>query len=75
VLQKEYFQDDVFPDTKVLWEPTLTADEWFAGIDKEPKRISLKPEGMENCKYGNVLIDNSIKCTKKHSTSFLAQFF
>ncbi|XP_064636401.1 coronin-7-like isoform X2 [Lineus longissimus] len=47
-VKKEYFQDDVFPDTKVLWEPTLTADEWFSGVDKEPRRISLKPEGMDN---------------------------
>ena len=30
-LQMEYFQDDVFPDTKVTWEPALTATEWFSG--------------------------------------------
>jgi len=27
----EFFQDDVFPDTKVTWEPALTATDWFSG--------------------------------------------
>jgi len=27
----EYFQDDVFPDTKVTWEPALSASSWFSG--------------------------------------------
>ncbi len=26
-----YFQDDLFPMTKVLWSPTLTAQEWLQG--------------------------------------------
>ena len=29
-----YFQDDLFPDTKVLWEPTLSAEEWMQGSQK-----------------------------------------
>jgi len=27
----EYFQDDIFPDTKVTWEPALSAADWFSG--------------------------------------------
>jgi len=31
IVQVEFFQDDVFPDTKVTWEPALTATDWFSG--------------------------------------------
>jgi len=30
-VQVEFFQDDVFPDTKVTWEPALSATDWFSG--------------------------------------------
>lgn len=46
----EYFQDDIYPDTKIKWEPALTAKEWFAGKNKELKRMSLKPKDMKACK-------------------------
>lgn len=41
-----YFQDDLFPDTKVLWEPTLSAEEWMQGSQKQAPLVSLCPEGM-----------------------------
>ena len=44
--QMEYFQDDLFPDTLVTWEPTLSADEWLSGRDAQQQRVSLKPDGM-----------------------------
>ena len=47
--QMEFFQDDIFPDTKVTWEPSLTAEEWLRGKDTRQKTISLKPEGMTAC--------------------------
>ncbi|XP_071452405.1 coronin-7 isoform X1 [Hetaerina americana] len=47
-LKVDYFQDDLFPPTKVTWSPTLTSEEWFRGLNRQPKRINLKPEGMEN---------------------------
>uniref|UniRef100_A0A182MAM5 Coronin n=1 Tax=Anopheles culicifacies TaxID=139723 RepID=A0A182MAM5_9DIPT len=46
-IKSELFQDDLFPPTKVLWQPTLSGEEWFAGRDVAPTRISLKPEGMD----------------------------
>jgi len=46
----EYFQDDIFPETKVKWKPALTSKEWFSGKNKELKRISLKPADMKACK-------------------------
>ncbi|XP_062539454.1 coronin-7 isoform X2 [Armigeres subalbatus] len=47
-IKSELFQDDLFPPTKTLWEPTLLAAEWFAGRDKPAVRISLQPEGMDS---------------------------
>ncbi|XP_055597739.1 coronin-7 isoform X3 [Uranotaenia lowii] len=46
-IKSELFQDDLFPPTRVLWEPTLTSSEWFGGKDKSATRISLQPEGMD----------------------------
>lgn len=43
-----YFQDDLFPPTKVLWEPTISSKEWLSGSRSLPKRISLQPEGMKS---------------------------
>lgn len=47
-IKSDLFQDDLFPPTKVTWEPTKTASEWFSGVNRQPKRISLKPPGMDN---------------------------
>lgn len=41
-----YFQDDLFPNTKVLWEATLSAEEWMQGSQKQAPMVSLCPEGM-----------------------------
>lgn len=45
-LQKEFFQDDVYPDTAVWWEPALTASAWLAGMNSKHRKISLKPKDM-----------------------------
>ena len=29
-----FFQDDLFPDTRVTWDATVTAQEWFSGSKK-----------------------------------------
>uniref|UniRef100_T1IM85 Coronin n=1 Tax=Strigamia maritima TaxID=126957 RepID=T1IM85_STRMM len=47
-VKMDMFQNDLFPETRVLWEPTLTENEWLRGVNKEAKRLSLKPDGMEN---------------------------
>ncbi|XP_071570905.1 coronin-7 isoform X1 [Temnothorax nylanderi] len=47
-IKSELFQDDLFPPTKVIWKPTLSASEWFNGGNKQPSRMSLKPPGMDN---------------------------
>ncbi|CAM9408616.1 unnamed protein product [Lampetra planeri] len=45
-VKREYFQDDLFPDTLVWWEAALTADAWFAGTDGKLKKRSLCPGDM-----------------------------
>ncbi|KAK0167279.1 hypothetical protein PV327_004700 [Microctonus hyperodae] len=47
-IKSELFQDDLFPPTRVTWEPTLTSAEWFNGVNKQALRISLKPPGMDS---------------------------
>ncbi|XP_011862299.1 PREDICTED: coronin-7 isoform X3 [Vollenhovia emeryi] len=47
-IKSELFQDDLFPPTKVIWKPTLSALEWFNGGNKQPSRMNLKPPGMDN---------------------------
>ncbi|XP_053678397.1 coronin-7 [Anopheles nili] len=46
-IKSELFQDDLFPPTRMVWKPNSTADEWFAGKDREPARVCLKPSGMD----------------------------
>lgn len=46
-VKNDYFQDDLFPPTKVLWQPSMTASQWFAGANIPPKRMDLKPNDME----------------------------
>ncbi|KAM6904962.1 coronin-7-like isoform 1-T1 [Xenentodon cancila] len=45
-VKKEFFQDDVYPDTEVWWERALTASAWLSGSDGRHKKISLKPKDM-----------------------------
>ncbi|XP_032559819.1 coronin-7-like isoform X4 [Chiroxiphia lanceolata] len=45
-VKKEYFQDDLFPPTRVWWEPALGAGAWLAGQDGQQRRASLCPAGM-----------------------------
>ncbi|KAF9999841.1 Coronin-7, partial [Modicella reniformis] len=48
--KKEFFQDELFPDTVDVETPTMEAGEFFAGVgaaEKRPKKISLCPPDME----------------------------
>ncbi|KAG0286511.1 Coronin-7 [Linnemannia gamsii] len=48
--KKEFFQDDLFPDTVDVETSSLEAPEFFAGkgLDVPPRRISLRPSDMES---------------------------
>ncbi|XP_034047077.1 coronin-7 isoform X1 [Thalassophryne amazonica] len=45
-VKKEFFQDDVYPDTVVWWEKALTASAWLTGSNGQHRKISLKPKDM-----------------------------
>lgn len=45
-VKKEFFQDDLYSDTVVWWEPALTASAWLSGSNGQHKKISLKPKDM-----------------------------
>ncbi|XP_053847709.1 coronin-7-like isoform X1 [Vidua macroura] len=45
-VKKEYFQDDVYPPTRVWWEPALGAGAWLDGQDGQQRRASLRPADM-----------------------------
>eukprot|EP00095_Tigriopus_kingsejongensis_P005020 maker-scaffold139_size317827-snap-gene-2.28 protein:Tk05020 transcript:maker-scaffold139_size317827-snap-gene-2.28-mRNA-1 annotation:"coronin-7 isoform x3" len=64
-----FFQDDLFPPTRVLWESTMSAEEWFNGCEKLCSRVSLKPEDMRNLSEGSAKSASSnrasIKATPK----------
>lgn len=45
-VKKEFFQDDLYTDTAVWWEPALTASAWLSGSNGQHKKISLKPKDM-----------------------------
>jgi hypothetical protein len=38
-----FFQEDLFPDT-FDGKPSMTAEEWFSGLNNPPKFMSLDPE-------------------------------
>lgn len=46
LVQKEFFQDDVFPETAVWWESGLSAAAWLSGSDSQHHKISLQPKDM-----------------------------
>lgn len=46
LLQKEFFQDDLFPETAVLWESALRAAAWLSGSDGQHRKISMQPKDM-----------------------------
>uniref|UniRef100_W5LHR0 Coronin n=1 Tax=Astyanax mexicanus TaxID=7994 RepID=W5LHR0_ASTMX len=45
-VRKEFFQDDVFPETAVWWESVLTAKAWLSGSNGQHRKISLRPKDM-----------------------------
>jgi coronin-7 len=43
----EYFQDDIYPDTRVTWQAALTAQQWLDGGDELQPCISMRPADMK----------------------------
>ncbi|EFO94400.1 CRE-POD-1 protein [Caenorhabditis remanei] len=48
-IKKDVFQDDLFPDALVTWEPLTTAAKWMTGQETPlPVFRSLKPDGISS---------------------------
>ncbi|KAG1667874.1 Coronin-7 [Nymphon striatum] len=47
-VKKEFFQNDLFPETRVTWEPSMSGTDWLAGKNGKACKISLKPPEMKN---------------------------
>lgn len=45
-VKSSYFQDDIFPPTRVMWEPAITAAAWFRGDQENIRYVSLQPPDM-----------------------------
>ncbi|XP_012694253.2 coronin-7 isoform X1 [Clupea harengus] len=45
-VRKEFFQDDVFPETAIWWETSLSAASWLSGSNSQHRKISLQPKDM-----------------------------
>ncbi|XP_061604705.1 coronin-7-like isoform X1 [Phyllopteryx taeniolatus] len=45
-VKKEFFQDDLYPDTWACWEPALSASAWLDNADGQHRKISLRPGDM-----------------------------
>ncbi|OCT64354.1 coronin-7 [Xenopus laevis] len=45
-VKKEFFQDDLFPPSRITWEPALSAGDWLGGKDMQQRTINLCPDGM-----------------------------
>ena len=61
ILQPEYFQDDLFPDTVKSGVPALSSNEWFRGVDKLQSKMSLRPTDMKPCMYAFLLSGLGVK--------------
>ncbi|XP_063854302.1 coronin-7-like isoform X6 [Scylla paramamosain] len=45
-VKTEYFQDDLFPPTRVTWEAVMTSAEWFGGSNRPQHTLSLQPPNL-----------------------------
>ncbi|XP_061701772.1 coronin-7-like isoform X1 [Syngnathoides biaculeatus] len=45
-VKKEFFQDDLYPDTSACWEAALSASAWLDNADARHRKVSLRPADM-----------------------------
>ena len=45
-MKTSHFQDDLFPPSRVLWEPALGGADWLAGQDRSARWVSLQPADL-----------------------------
>jgi len=47
-VKMEYFQDDIFPDTRQTGKPSMSHEDWFNGDNTPQEKVPLKPHNMKN---------------------------
>jgi coronin-7 len=52
-VKSTFFQDDIFPPTRVLWAPSSSGSAWLEGKDANPAWISLQPADMPSLSNSN----------------------
>ncbi|KAJ3601697.1 hypothetical protein NHX12_032664 [Muraenolepis orangiensis] len=45
-VKKDFFQDDLYPNTAVRWEAALSASAWLSGSSGQYRTTSLRPKDM-----------------------------
>lgn len=65
-LQSDLFQEDLYPDT-VGPEPSVEADDWFAGKEGQPILISLKDGFVATTKTKEFKVHKSLLKTTSAS--------
>ena len=51
-MTSDWLQDDLFPPTRVLWEPAVSGADWAAGEDGAAAWVSLRPRDMSSVSGG-----------------------
>ncbi|KAG0211243.1 Coronin-7 [Mortierella sp. NVP41] len=71
--KKEFFQDDLFPDTVDVETPSLEAADFFAGKGRDvaPRRIHLCPSDMESLARHQSLTPTTPQSTSNSLDKFL----
>jgi len=69
-VKSSYFQDDLFPPTRVLWEPVCSADTWLGKGEQELRWVSLQPEGMPSLSGNSVKVvhENKQRLSREENT-------
>jgi len=68
-VKSTYFQDDLFPPTRILWEPTISGEKWLKGENGEQSWISLKPADMKSLSGEAQILTPSKRTSNNDSNS------
>lgn len=68
-VKSTYFQDDLFPPTRILWEPIISGEKWLKGENGEQSWISLKPADMKSLSGEAQILTPSKRTSNNDSNS------
>ena len=74
VVQKEFFQDDLYNEIPVIKNPSLSISDWLMhGKAIQRDVMSVQPAGMQKCIFLPDLSLNSFHCTQRHSRHLMTK--